>query len=208
MCAEKNSVQILEKKEGHPMKMNIFEERIDMRYVSMVLAAGFLLFMAGVTTVRADTADEKKLNTEVITLDKDAGASHGQTVVTGRLEKEFKVTDTQIQSLRDKKLGYGEIAIVFSMAQKLGGINDTNINKILSMRQGPPVMGWGEIAKKLGFKLGPVVSQVKKVETASHKEIEKADKTEREKIGKGEERREEMRTERMEMERGGRSHGR
>lgn len=190
------------------MKMNIFEWRIDMRYVSMVLAAGLLLFMTGVTAVRAETADEKKLNTEVTTLDKDAGAPHGQTVVTTRLEKEFNVTGAQVQSLRDKKLGYGEIAIVFSLAQKLGGINDTNINKILSMRQGPPVMGWGEIANKLGFKLGSVVSQVKKVETASHKEIGKAEKAEREKIGKGEGRREEMREERMERDRGERSHGR
>ncbi len=179
------------------MKRHLLGERIIRQLASLTMVTALLFFMSGVTTARADTdSDEKKLDTEVTTLDKDAGAAEGQKVVIGRLEKEFGVTDTEIQSLRDKKLGFGEITIVFSLAQKLpGGITDANISKIMTLREGPPVMGWGEIAKKLGFKLGPVVSNVKKIAKASHKEIEKA---EHEKINKGEDRGEEMKEERNE----------
>ncbi len=66
--------------------------------------------------------------------------------------------------MRDKKMGYGEIAIALSLCQKMpGGATDANIQQVMAMRQGTPAMGWGEIAKKLGTKLGPAVSQVRNV---------------------------------------------
>jgi hypothetical protein len=77
-----------------------------------------------------------------------------------------------------------------------GGITDANIDKILAMRQGRPAEGWGEIAKNLGIKLGPVLSEVKKVERASHEELKKAEKHEHEKSGKGREHRETAKAER------------
>lgn len=40
-------------------------------------------------------------------------------------------------------------------------------------QQGPPVMGWGEITKKLGFKLGPVISNVEKFRSKAHNDIGK-----------------------------------
>ncbi len=142
------------------------------KYTTLISATVLLFLVAAVPTVRAATADEKKLDAEVAALDKDAGAPKGETIVTKRLEKDFNVTEVQITSLRDKNLGFGEIAIVFALASKLsGGITDDNIGKITAMRQGPPVQGWGEIAKTLGLKLGAVVSDVKKVERSSHSEI-------------------------------------
>ena len=150
------------------------------------LRAGRDARMAGITRV-----DNQ------ITLDKDAGKQEGTEIVTKRLEKEFGVTASQVESLRDKKLGFGEITIAFSLAQKMpGGITDANINKILTMRQSRPVEGWGEIAKKLGVKLGPVLSEVKKVERASHEELEKTGKNEHEKNGKDREHREAVKAER------------
>ncbi len=41
----------------------------------------------------------------------------------------------------------------------------------MALRQGPPTMGWGEIAKKLDLKLGPTVSQVKNVNKETHREM-------------------------------------
>ncbi len=84
--------------------------------------------------------------------------------IVQRIEKEFNVDRSVIDGLRSKKLGYGEIAIVLSLADKLpGGITDANVDTIMSKRQGPPKEGWGKIAKDLGLNLGTVLSRVEKV---------------------------------------------
>lgn len=120
----------------------------------------------------AETKEEKTLQKESTEINATAGTPKGATVVSQRLEKEFNVTGAQVQGLRDKKLGFGEISIVFSLAQKMpGGITDANIQSVMTLRTGPPVMGWGEIAKKLGTKLGPTVSQVKTVNKDTVKEM-------------------------------------
>ncbi len=125
----------------------------------------------------AETTEEKTLDKESAEISKTAGKAQGATVVTARLEKEFKVTEAQIQTLRDEKLGYGEIAIVFSLAEKLpGGITEANISEIMTLRQGPPTMGWGEVAKKLDLKLGPTVSQVKNVSKETVRDMDRESK--------------------------------
>lgn len=124
------------------------------------------------------TKSEKRLDSSAASIDKDSSGA-GEKVVVERLEKEFKVDDARIKSLRDKKLGYGEIAIALSLAEKMpGGITDENVNKIMAMRQGPPVEGWGKIAQDLGTKLGPVISRVEKVRSETHKDIKKAERGE------------------------------
>ncbi len=176
------------------MKKPLWDVRL-FHSCSLALAAALLVFMTAIPTAWADTdSDMKKLDIETTALDKDAGEHGGSAIVLERLEKEFGVTSAEIDSLRDKKLGFGEIAIIFSLARKMpGGITDANISTILAMRQGPPKEGWGEVAKKLGFKLGPTVSGVKKFERSSHQAIGKAERGEHESI-KGEERGEGMRT--------------
>lgn len=94
---------------------------------------------------------------------KDAGMDE-------KLKTEYKVDEARIESLRAKSLGYGEIKNVLAIAEKMpGGISDANVDKIMALRQGPPVMGWGEIAKKQGVTLGSVVGKgaEKKAEKAS-----------------------------------------
>ncbi len=152
------------------------------RSFKFIMANILVLTLAMLGTAwAAKSADEKKLDKETAAIDKTAGKTGGSTVVTDRLEKEFNVTADQITALRDKGLGYGEISIVFSLAGKLpGGITDANIAEITGMRTGPPVMGWGEIANKLGFKLGPTVSEVMKV----NKEAERDMKTEKSEMGR------------------------
>ena len=124
----------------------------------------------------AESRDEKNIQKEATAINTTAGKAEGETIVVQRLEKEFKVTDTQIQRLRDQKLGYGEIAIVLSLSDKMpGGITDTNIAKVMTLRQGPPTMGWGEVANKLGTKLGPAVSQVKNINHETSREMKEGE---------------------------------
>lgn len=141
----------------------------------------------------AETKEEKSLGKEATEISKTADTEKGEKVVVQKLETEFGVTDTQIQSLRDKKLGFGEIAIVFSLAQKLpGGITDANITEVMTLRQGPPTMGWGEVAKKLDLKLGPTVSQVKSIDKDTTKEMKGESKGAGERMERGQERHGEM----------------
>lgn len=77
-----------------------------------------------------------------------------------RLKSEYKVDDARVNALRDKKYGYGEISKVLALAEKMpGGITDENVNKITALREGPPKMGWGQIAKQQGVTLGKVVGK-------------------------------------------------
>lgn len=90
---------------------------------------------------------------------------------SAKLKEEYKVDDARIQSLRDKKLNDSEINKVLAIAEKMpGGITDANVNTVVGLRQGPPVMGWGQIAQKQGFKLGSVMGK------GADKKAEKADK--------------------------------
>ena len=153
----------------------------------------FLIFMAmliaGINTAAWAEAskEEVRIEKDASALDKDTNKPEGEKMVVQRLEKEFNVDDARINSLRDQKLGYGEIAIVLTMAEKLpGGITDATVNKIMSMRQGPPVEGWGKIAMKLGFKLGPVISKVERVKAEAHRDIEKVHREKVEKLEKKE----------------------
>ena len=153
----------------------------------------FLIFMAmliaGINTAAWAEAskEEARIEKDASALDKDTNKPEGEKMVVQRLEKEFNVDDTRINSLRNQKLGYGEIAIVLAMAERLpGGITDATVNKIMSMRQGPPVEGWGKIAMKLGFKLGPVISKVERVKAEAHRDIEKVHREKVEKLEKKE----------------------
>ena len=138
-----------------------------------IIVSTLVLSLAGAGTVRAaETREEKNLNKEAAAISATAKTSQGEKVVAGRLEKEFNVTDAQLRGLRDKKLGYGEISIVLSLAQKMpGGVTDANIQQVMTLRQGPPRMGWGGVCKKLGTKLGPMVSQMRAMNRETNREM-------------------------------------
>lgn len=136
------------------------------------IGALVLVFGMMSAALAAETKEEKALNKQAGEISATAKTNQGEKVVMGRLEKEFNVTDTQVQGLRDQKLGYGEIAVVLSLSSKMtGGVTDANIQQVMTLRQGPPTMGWGEIAKKLGTKLGPTVSQVRTMNRETSREM-------------------------------------
>ncbi len=143
----------MEKKGGVAMK--------ESRYIIITVLA---LSLTMLSAAGAATKEEKTLNKEATEIDTTTNTAGGKNAVVLKLEKEFNVPESRITSLRDKKLGYGEITIVLSLCNTMpGGITDANVNEVMAMRAGPPVMGWGEIANKLGTKLGPVVSHVESV---------------------------------------------
>jgi hypothetical protein len=142
----------------------------------------FLLLAFAATAISTEVSkkeakpdkETEALNKEAETLDKDAGEPIGEKTVVLKIKDQYKVDDARIKALRDNKYGYGEISIALALAEKLpGGITDENVNKIVAMRRGPPVEGWGNIAKELGLKLGHVISSVEKIGKESRKEIEK-----------------------------------
>ncbi len=141
----------------------------------LILIVGVIAALAGTGTAWADLSKaEKNLERESKRLNDTAAKPDGEKAVLRKIEAEFKVSDAQVQALRDRKLGYGEIAVVLSLAQKMpGGVIEVNVQKVLSMRQGPPVAGWGQVARQLGIKLGATVSQVKKMNNDSNREIKK-----------------------------------
>lgn len=149
-------------------------------FTAIFLAAGAF----NAVHAEAATKEETRLEKSASDIDSDAGKE--EKPVVDRIESKFKVTDAQINNLRNQKLGFGEITIVFALAEKLpGGITDANVNKIMSMRNGPPKMGWGEIANKLGFKLGPVISDVERVRKEERHEMKNEMKEKMEKGGMG-----------------------
>ncbi len=144
---------------------------------TLSFAAAALLLMSVSTMAiakgSATTKDEKKLKTEITMLNKDAALPHGEQVVMDKLTKEFNINNDQVSALRDKKLGFGEIAAVLALADKMsGGINDANINRVMSMHQSG--RGWAKLAKSLDVDLGGVVSKVGSLEDSAHKDIKKA----------------------------------
>lgn len=128
--------------------------------------------------VFASTDIEVTIDQEVIEINADASTPDGEATVIGKIEKEFDVDESVITGLRGQKLGYGEISIALSLAERLpGGITAENIDKIISMRQGPPVEGWGNIARDLDLSLKPAAGHLEKVSGDTKKEIVKYEKT-------------------------------
>ena len=151
----------------------------------LILIIGVIAALAVTGTAWADISKaEKNLERESKRLNDTAAKPDGEKAVLKRIKAEFKIEDAQIQSLRDRKLGYGEIATALSLAQKMpGGVIEGNVQKVLSMRQGPPIVGWGQVARQLGTKLGATVTQVKKMCNDSNREIKK-DQARAGKVGK------------------------
>ena len=115
----------------------------------------------------AQASEESELQSVKQQLDTEVAArlsdKHAET-----LAKQFKVEVGTVNQLRVSKQGWGEIAIRMGLAQELVKADPKTyptmteaLQKVGDLRaQGN---GWGAIAKDLGFKLGPVVSEMRHV---------------------------------------------
>jgi hypothetical protein len=115
-----------------------------------------------VTVLAQPGDDDAQVEATAKAIDKDT-AGKGQALRTEALSKQFGLKPEEIQDMRAKKQGWGEVTVQLAMAQHLSQSDPTTyptlqsaLTKIESMRADK--MGYGKIAKELGFKLGPVVS--------------------------------------------------
>jgi hypothetical protein len=135
-----------------------------MHRLPAVLVSLALLLCHASAGCAAVSKDEKNLDKEMAGLNRTAAEPGGEQAVLARIEKDLKVPAAQVQALRDQGLGYGDVVIVLSLSQAMpGGITDGNIERVLSLRKGPPPAGWGAVARQVNAKLGRTVSQIKRV---------------------------------------------
>jgi hypothetical protein len=131
--------------------------------ITTALLGGLFLVMAlGVPVWARANSDETQLETIKQEIDHGTTSSASSDKVK-TLSSQFKVDPSVVEQLRAKNQGWGETTIELAMAQHLTQTDAKTypttadaLNKIESLRS--QKMGWGKIAKDLGFKLGPVVS--------------------------------------------------
>jgi hypothetical protein len=144
-----------------------------MKRYSAVLGIACILSLLTTGAAATDMSkDEKNLEREAKRVNDTAAKPDGEKAVIKRLVTDLMATEQQVRTLRERKLSYGEVAGVLSLAQALpGGVTDANVQKVLALRQGPPLTGWGQVARQLDTKLGKTVSQVRKVANNANREI-------------------------------------
>jgi hypothetical protein len=145
------------------------------KLLSVLIAAFVLVFAVSIAAARgtAKVSDEKKLKTEISSLNKAGSMPNGDKIVMDELTKEFDVKSEEVTALRDKDLAYGEIAAVYAFADKMsGGVNDENVNRVTSLQQGKK--GWGKIASELDVDLGDVTKKISSIGKSVREEIKQA----------------------------------
>ncbi len=170
--------------------------RMMTRFVSTVLLLPFALtvVLIGGPAAAQDLKGDKELTERGQKIDKAAGSADSGRV-TDRIVNEWKgttftfnSTDSHqlaagdVQGLRQKGLGFGEISILLALAAKQTSTDPKSVNDILAKRKDGE--GWGKIAKDLGYKdLGSVLKSVKStekgVDQAAHESRERAAKLEK-----------------------------
>lgn len=156
----------------------------------VILAGLMFCAAAGPVLAREKPGEEQKLEASAAELNKEY--SEGQGRVEGKLKSEFKVDDALLMGLHFKKMNNGDIAIALGLAMQMHrGISDKNLHAVVALREGPPVAGWGKVAKDLGLKLAPVTVRLKKISAEVRKQektdmIKKAKEEKAEKLEKAE----------------------
>jgi hypothetical protein len=189
---------------NEPFRNTIHQEVTMQGNITTALLGSLFLVMAlGVPVWARANSDETQLETIRQEIDRGATSSASSDKIN-TLSSQFKVDSSVVEQLRAKNQGWGETTIELAMAQRLIQTDATTyptmaeaLNKIETLRS--QKMGWGKIAKDLGFKLGPVVSAAMHTRNGLRKESrmekspgslksEKSEKAERsakaEKIGR------------------------
>ena len=126
---------------------------------------------------------ERQLQADTKQLDADAaraaGTPDGQRRLNERLAKQFNVDPSVVTGLRNRNLSPGQATIALALSQQLMKQDKTlsqqaALDKIVAERQAGK--GWGEIAHNHDLKLGRVISDVKKADTAATRIAGKPDK--------------------------------
>jgi hypothetical protein len=119
----------------------------------------------------SDRKQVERLHTDVKQLDADgastASTPEGRRRVTERIAKQFKVSDSVVDGLRNRKMGYGEVTVALALSEALmkqdkSLTQQQALDTILSRRAAG--QGWGQIAHSMDLKLGHLISEVKKAD--------------------------------------------
>jgi hypothetical protein len=131
----------------------------------LFLVLSSLLLLTPLLAPAAPSKDERNLEKEIAALDRTMIDLGAEQAVIDRISKDLTVAAEQIRTLHTQGLRYGEVIAVLSLARRMpGGITEANIERVRSLRAGPPQLGWGQVAAQIKTKLGPAVSQVRKTE--------------------------------------------
>jgi hypothetical protein len=131
---------------------------------AVAFALATLLIATPLAAQQVDAKGEKELSEAGQRVDK-ASASAESRHVTTKIVDQWKgtrftfdqggapreLTAQDVQGYRAKGLGYGEISILLALSANQEGTSSKSVNEILAMRQ-TDKMGWGNIAKDLGYK--------------------------------------------------------
>lgn len=109
----------------------------------------------------------QELEREASRIDAAEIREHQGLEISWRLKEKFGASLAQMDALRRQQLGYGEIAIIISMADQLpGGVDDENIQRIVELRRNEERRSWGNITQELGVRLAHVIQEVKEVKNS------------------------------------------
>ncbi len=134
------------------------------RIKSSWVVSGMLLLSIGLSrSVFADATEETQLKSAQTQIDQHSAVWSNEDHADA-LADYFKVPVSAIQQLCTKNQGWGAVTIELSMAWELNTMHSRNfpfmtaaLNRIESLRA--EGNGWGDIASKLQFGLGPVVRE-------------------------------------------------
>ena len=136
--------------------------------VASILVLGVSASMGhGVLAQTTSTPEEANLRTTQQALDTESAGRSAKSHAEA-LAKQFKVEPQVVENLRASKQGWGEIGVRLALAQELTKVDSKTyptmtdaLARVGDLRA--EGKGWGAIAKELGFKLGPVVSEANRV---------------------------------------------
>lgn len=134
-------------------------------FVGILMLVALLMPERGTAQVER-ASDEVKLQVSRQEIDEDAAGRPAQQRID-ELAKKFNVEPAIVENLRNVKQGWGEITIRLALAQELTKVDPQKFPSMTEALQQvgelrAQKMGWGKIANELGFKLGPVVSEVQR----------------------------------------------
>ncbi|HEX5645748.1 MAG TPA: hypothetical protein VFX56_02150 [Nitrospira sp.] len=167
-----------------------------MHMISGFLSLSAMFVGVGVGTGFAQKQDPTPVDAELRVMEHQLNEDESGRVKTSRAEalaKQFQVEPQVIENLRVSKQGWGEITIRLGLAQELTRTDPESyptmtdaLQKVGDLRA--QKMGWGSIAQSLGFKLGPIMKEVRHARNEMRAETKKAAEVESPKPMKGGER--------------------
>ncbi len=134
-----------------------------------------MLLLVGLMIPASAWADDEK---ELKATEQEIAATSGdQQAKVDALAKQYNVEPTVVQQMRDKRQGWGEISIQLAMARQLAAKDPATyptfqdaLDKVQDSRASGT--GYGRMAKDLGFKLGPVISDARRSKAEFQSSVE------------------------------------